>query len=28
MVADNPGGIGYVKKSDVDDSVKVVLKFP
>jgi ABC-type phosphate transport system substrate-binding protein len=28
LVADNPGGIGYVKKSDVDDSVKVVLKIP
>jgi ABC-type phosphate transport system substrate-binding protein len=28
MIADNPGGIGYVKKSDVDDSVKVVLKVP
>jgi ABC-type phosphate transport system substrate-binding protein len=25
-VADNAGAIGYVKKDDVDDSVKVVLK--
>jgi len=25
-VAANPGAIGYVKKEDVDDSVKVVLK--
>jgi len=28
VVAENPGAIGYVKKEDVDDSVKVVLKFP
>jgi ABC-type phosphate transport system substrate-binding protein len=28
LVAANPGAIGYLKKSDVDDSVKVVLKFP
>jgi len=28
LVAENPGAIGYLKKSDVDDSVKVVLKFP
>jgi len=28
MVADNPGSIGYIQKTDVDDSVKVVLKFP
>jgi len=27
-VAANPGAIGYVKSSDVDDSVKVVLKVP
>jgi ABC-type phosphate transport system substrate-binding protein len=25
-VADNPGAIGYVKKEDVDDTVKAVLK--
>lgn len=25
-VAENPGAIGYVKKGDVDDTVKVVLK--
>ena len=28
LVSENPGVIGYVKKSDVDDTVKVVLKFP
>jgi len=28
MVADNPGGIGYIRKSDIDDSVKIVLAFP
>lgn len=28
LVSENPGAIGYVKKSDVDDTVKVVLKFP
>jgi ABC-type phosphate transport system substrate-binding protein len=28
LVAGNPGAIGYLKKEDVDDSVKVVLKFP
>ncbi len=28
LVAGNPGAVGYLKKSDVDDSVKVVLKFP
>jgi len=28
LVAANPGAIGYLKKSDVDDTVKVVLKFP
>ncbi len=28
LVADNAGAIGYLKKGDVDDSVKVVLKFP
>lgn len=27
-VAANPGAIGYVKKEDVDDSVKVILKLP
>jgi hypothetical protein len=27
-VAANPGAIGYVKKDDVDDSVKVILKLP
>jgi ABC-type phosphate transport system substrate-binding protein len=27
-VADNPGAIGYVKKEDVDDTIKVVLKIP
>jgi ABC-type phosphate transport system substrate-binding protein len=27
-VASNPGAIGYVKASDVDSSVKVVLKIP
>jgi ABC-type phosphate transport system substrate-binding protein len=26
LVVANPGAIGYLKKSDVDDSVKVVLK--
>jgi ABC-type phosphate transport system substrate-binding protein len=26
IVAGNPGAVGYVKSSDVDDSVKVVLK--
>jgi hypothetical protein len=25
-VADNAGAIGYVKKEDVDDTVKVILK--
>jgi hypothetical protein len=25
-VAGNPGAIGFVKKEDVDDTVKVVLK--
>jgi len=25
-VAANPGAIGYVKKEEVDDSVKIVLK--
>jgi ABC-type phosphate transport system substrate-binding protein len=28
QVAGNPGAIGYLKKGDVDDSVKVVLKLP
>jgi ABC-type phosphate transport system substrate-binding protein len=28
LVAENPGAIGYLKKAEVDDSVKVVLKFP
>jgi hypothetical protein len=28
LVGENAGAIGYLKKSDVDDSVKVVLKFP
>jgi ABC-type phosphate transport system substrate-binding protein len=28
LVAENPGAIGYLKKADVDDSVKVVLRFP
>lgn len=27
-VAGNPGAIGYVKKDDADDTVKVVLKIP
>jgi ABC-type phosphate transport system substrate-binding protein len=28
LLAQNPGAIGYLKKSDVDDSVKVILKLP
>jgi ABC-type phosphate transport system substrate-binding protein len=28
LVAANPGAIGYLKKDDVDDSIKVVLKLP
>jgi ABC-type phosphate transport system substrate-binding protein len=28
LVAENPGAVGYTKKEDVDDSVKVVLKLP
>lgn len=28
LVAENPGAVGFVKKEDVDDSVKVVLKLP
>jgi ABC-type phosphate transport system substrate-binding protein len=28
LVAGNPGAIGYLKKDDVDDSIKVVLKLP
>jgi ABC-type phosphate transport system substrate-binding protein len=28
LVAENPGAVGYAKKEDADDSVKVVLKIP